>query len=73
MESLALLVAIIFLTMIFCGPAAYALTFVLPVWLGKFFCFLALLVGIWWLCLPIGGARLFAMLTIFLALRGLLK
>lgn len=71
MESLALLVALMFLTVLLAGPLALASTLVLPRWLGKFLCLLAFMVGIWWFLLPIGGARLFAMLTILLSARGL--
>ncbi len=71
MESLALLAAIVFLTVLMSGPLALASTYVLPGWLGKFLCLLALMLGVWWCLLPIGGARAVGLFTVVLSARGL--
>jgi hypothetical protein len=51
MASLALLVALIFLTVLTSGPFLYCLSFIsiVPNWLIWFLCVPVTLIGIWWL------------------------
>jgi hypothetical protein len=73
MESLAVLVMIIFFSLLACGPMVWAISLFVPVWLGKFLAGLVLVFGIWWLSLPIGPARLFSVPTLIICIRVLQK
>jgi hypothetical protein len=73
MESLALLVTMLFFSIILIGPISWGLTIILPTWLGKTLCFISLIVGLWWFFLPIGPARFFSVPTVLLSLKGLYK
>lgn len=73
MESLALMVAIIFLSLLASGPIVWIVSLFVPVWLGKFLAGCALVFGVWWLSLPIGPARFFSLPTLLICLRIILK
>lgn len=73
MESLALIVTLIFLSLLAAGPIVWVISWFAPVWLGKFLAGLALVFGLWWMSLPIGPARLFSVPTLLICIRILVK
>jgi len=71
MASLALLVTLIFLLIILAGPFAYFSSYFLPKWLSTVVCIATIILGLWWMLLPIGGARFFGVITILFAIKKL--
>lgn len=71
MESLALVVAVIFLTVLFSGPIAYiaALIKFIPQILVSFLATIAMASGFYWLFLPIGFMRLFGFIPIYFSFK----
>jgi hypothetical protein len=75
MASLALLVALIFLIVIFSGPFLYCLSFVsiVPNWIVWFLSVPVILVGIWWISVvptfPVNFLGLIPILFCFSAIK----
>ena len=67
MEGLALIVALIFLTVISSGVLCWIASFILPKWLTQILCICTLFLAAWWILLPIGFARLFSVPTLLIA------
>ena len=68
MESLALLVAIMFLFVICIGPITYGISLIpfLPKWIKISFAVISILAGLWWLTLPTNGVNLLGAMAIYL-------
>lgn len=71
MESLALMVFFLFLLAVFSGPCAYASTFFAPKYVSAPLCLLALIVGVFWITLPISVIRFVSLPTIIFSIKGL--
>lgn len=71
MESLALLAAVLFLTVLFSGPIAYiaALIKFIPQLIVSLLATLAMAFGFYWLFLPIGFMRLFGFIPIYFSFK----
>lgn len=68
MASLALLVGLIFVVVLLSGPICFILSkiSIIPNWIINILGVITILIGIWWLCLPIGPIKYVAILTILL-------
>jgi len=65
MASLALMVAIIFLSVIFSGPTIYLIGLVAPRFVTAFLSIPVVLLGVWWLCVvPTWPVNLLGLLPI---------
>jgi hypothetical protein len=68
MASLALIVGLIFLVVLFSGPLCFVLSKIsfIPTWIVFVLGFLTIFIGAWWFLLPIGPIRYFGILTALL-------
>jgi hypothetical protein len=71
MASLAILVSILFLIVILIGPMCYILTSFewMPKWIVWTFGLISIIIGGWWLCLPLPIVRFIGLLPIFLGIK----
>lgn len=75
MESLALLVCILFFFVISIGPISYGTSLLpfIPKWIKIIFAVMSMLTGIWWLTLPTSGVNMLGLLPIYLGYLSLPK
>lgn len=68
MESLALLVCILFFFVISIGPISYSISLLpfIPKWVKIIFGMASMLTGLWWLTLPTSGVNMLGLLPIYL-------
>lgn len=68
MESLALIVAIMFLFVLCIGPISYAISVIpfFPKWIKIFIAVVSILTGLWWLTLPTSGVNMLGIIAIYL-------
>lgn len=71
MESLALMVFLLFFLAVFSGPFAYASTFLAPRYVSAPLCLGSLIVGVFWITLPISVMRFASLPTIIFSIKGL--
>lgn len=68
MESLALLVCILFLFVVSIGPLSYGTSLLpfVPKWIKYVFAIVSMITGLWWLTLPTTGVNMLGLLPIYL-------
>ena len=68
MASLAIIVVLLFLTVLISGPLCFILSKIkiIPNLIINILSILVMLVGVWWFCLPIGPIRFIGILTTLL-------
>lgn len=73
MASLALLVTILFLIVLFIGPATYILSRcrIIPKIITDILGLLSILIGIWFILLPIPSTRFLGLIPIFLGYKSI--
>jgi len=68
MASLAIIVGLLFLTVLISGPLCFILSKIkiIPNLIINILSILVILIGVWWFCLPIGPIRYVGILTALL-------
>jgi hypothetical protein len=68
MASLAVIVGLLFLTVLISGPLCFILSKIkiIPNLIINILSILVILIGVWWFCLPIGPIRYVGILTALL-------